>query len=596
MNRKMLKDMLGTAPFLILLIVVISVIIGSLQGARVLVNISLLTNIENSIKAADYSNILVIGLLVFANALFETLFYVYTSMESYVNNIISNRITKKYLQNIYDKTTKVDFTKYEDPKFYDVINESKLGIDNNSFMNVVRLITFIPFFVTNIVSILLSMGYFDLFLMLIMLISLIPIFITRILNSKRLYELKKENIPQERYVEALWGLICRTNSARECKLFDSYDYIYDKYEKGRDEIIKKEWKYNLKHFINVSIFDSIRPIGIVIAIIFSAYLTINGNIQLSVLIVLITTFSQLQIVLGSFFDAIANVIDGNNYLKTLRVFLEQPIEQNLGQSIDRIKLGINLKNISFTYPLAKKPALRNINLHLKAGEKVALVGENGAGKSTLVNIILGLYTPDSGEVFYDEIERKNINKESLWKRCSAVFQNSIHYNMTVRENVALGDITKINDKEFIERQLEVEGLLSVFQKYDTGIETFIGKEYNGIDISGGEWQKLAIARGSMKDADIIILDEPTASFDPIFEYNVFKDFWRLSKQNISIIVTHRIGAARLADRIIVLKDGQVVEDGSYDELMKSGGEFYKMYNMQKQWYDHEKTDTIEQRP
>jgi ABC-type multidrug transport system fused ATPase/permease subunit len=586
----MLKDMLGTAPFLILLIVIISVFIGSLQGARVLVNISLLANIENSIKTANYSNIVTIGLFVFLNAFFETLFYVYTSMESYINNIISNRITKKYLQNIYDKTTRVDFTKYEDPKLYDVINESKMGIDNNSFMNVVKFITFIPFFITNIVSILIFMGYHNPFLMLIILVSLIPVFITRILNSKGLYKLKKENVSKERYIESLWNLICGTNSAHECKLYNSYDYIYDKYENGRNEIVKKEWKYNVKHFITVSSFDSLRPVGIAIAIIFSAYLTISGRIQLGVLIVLITTFSQLQIVIGSFFDAIANVIDGNNYLKTLRIFLEQPVEQNAGQNIDRVKQGITLKNVSFAYPLSKQPALRNINLHLKTGEKIALVGENGAGKSTLSNIILGLYTPDSGEVFYDGIERKNINKESLWKKCSAVFQNSIHYNMTVRENVALGDITKIDNKEMIEKQLEEEGLLTVFQKHDTGIETFLGKEYGGIDISGGEWQKLAIARGSIKDTDVIILDEPTASFDPIFEYNIFKDFWRLFRQNISIVVTHRIGAARLADRIIVLKDGQIIEDGSYDDLMKNRGEFFKMYNMQKQWYERENTD------
>jgi len=249
---------------------------------------------------------------------------------------------------------------------------------------------------------------------------------------------------------------------------------------------------------------------------------------------------------------------------------------------------ITLENVSFTYPGAKVKALNNISLKIKHGETVALVGKNGSGKSTLIRLIAGLYEPTEGIVYHGDFDTKKVSYSSLFSRISAVFQKYQRYQMTFRENVGISCPRVIATDEIIDKICDEIDFTARCLPLTDGYNTMLSREFDGIDVSGGQWQRIAIARSLFRKHNVIILDEPTAAIDPIEETNIYKRFAEISKNKTSIIVTHRLGSARIADRIIVLSDGKLVEEGTHEDLIGRKGEYYCLYKSQEQWYKDEK--------
>ena len=263
--------------------------------------------------------------------------------------------------------------------------------------------------------------------------------------------------------------------------------------------------------------------------------------------------------------------------------MESPIP---GQPIPKpIKSGIVFDDVEFGYSDGRV-ALSNISFRLNAGETVAIVGENGAGKSTLVKLLARLYDPTKGNIFVDDENLKDLNIEQWREQIGVVFQDFCRYDLSIGENIALGDTSAMDDLEKLKCASEKSEILAKVEKLPEGYETLLGKKFNGTELSGGEWQKIAIARAFVreKEAQIMILDEPTAALDPRSEYEIYSSFAELVKGKTAILVTHRLASVRLADRILVLKAGKLVEMGTHEELLQQNGEYATLWNMQAEHY------------
>ena len=251
----------------------------------------------------------------------------------------------------------------------------------------------------------------------------------------------------------------------------------------------------------------------------------------------------------------------------------------------RIRRGISLRDVSFTYPSGGTPALSSVHMEIRAGETVALVGENGAGKTTLTKLLLGLYQPTGGAVTVDGIDLTEIDLASWRERAGAVFQDYMTYAFTARENIGLGRIGSMDDLDAIRAAAARSGAHEAIADLPRGYETLLGREFEGgRDLSRGQWQSLAIARLYLRDAELLVLDEPTSALDALAEVEVYRQFLELSSNKTVLLISHRLGSARLADRVVFLKDGEIAEEGTHDELVRAGGGYSELFAMQAEWY------------
>lgn len=245
---------------------------------------------------------------------------------------------------------------------------------------------------------------------------------------------------------------------------------------------------------------------------------------------------------------------------------------------------IVVRDLVFRYPGAERPVLDGISFELAPGEKVAIVGENGAGKSTLVKLLMGLYRPDAGVIELDGVDIGRIDPRALRREVSAVFQDYAHYHLTLRENIGFGDVARVEDLEAVRQAAALGGAVEVARELPDGYESFLGPTFGGRDLSGGQWQKTATSRAWMRRPKLVILDEPTAALDPRAEFEVYRRFQEMAGERTALLISHRIGFARLADRILVLKDGRLVENGDHAQLLRLDGEYARLYRAQAQWY------------
>lgn len=273
--------------------------------------------------------------------------------------------------------------------------------------------------------------------------------------------------------------------------------------------------------------------------------------------------------------ATENIGSTENFLD----FIDEPVHatNNLPRPADS---DIELQGVRFRYPLATRNAVEEIDLIIPHKQTLAIVGENGSGKTTLCRIIMGLYPPTEGEVWYGNVEASRTSYE----RTSAVFQHYRKYNETIRENVRISQYSKLADDSEVVSVCEEAGVLLSGEGVKRGLDTMLGREFGGTDLSGGQWQRVAIARGLFRDSDYMILDEPTAAIDPLEETRLYNDFAALCRDKTAILVSHRLGSVKLADRILVMKDGRIVQDGTHEQLMSIEGEYRTMYEAQRKWY------------
>jgi len=299
-------------------------------------------------------------------------------------------------------------------------------------------------------------------------------------------------------------------------------------------------------------------------------------------------FRQGQAAVSASLSAVSGLYEDNLYLSTLYEYLETPVVESRGQATVGTAPGdgIRFEQVSFTYPGAEHPALREVNLHIRPGESLALVGENGSGKTTLIKLLTRLYTPDTGNITLDGVNLQQWDESVLRQRIGVIFQDFARYQLLLGENIGAGDVQHFADEQQWHKAAEHGMAASIIDSMPAGYHTQLGKWFkDGRELSGGQWQKIALSRAFMRSrADILVLDEPTAAMDAGAEAEIFAHFQTLTQGRIAILISHRFSTVRMANQIVVIRDGRIMEHGNHDQLMKLNGHYAHLFSLQARGY------------
>ncbi|GCD13028.1 ABC transporter ATP-binding protein [Clostridium tagluense] len=501
---------------------------------------------------------------------------------NFMYGVFENKVAGHLYKKINEKSANIDPIIYEDTELLDSINKAQKGVDGSIglFIVLTSLFTFyLPYF--------LFMGVYLFRLDKILAVSLVFIFIpvafSQLIRVKVFDKLEDEIAPIRREYDYYESCICAREYFKETRILGGFNYFKDIYKDSMDLLGQKVWKAEKKTGLIELCMKLLTLVGYlgVLYLLFRSLLI--GNITIG-------AFSAVFASVGFMISVMEEIIcmhigDLTKELGTIRNFIDFfSLPERGGEDVElSAEDGISLKNVNFIYPSAKDYSLKDISLEISPKEIIAVVGENGAGKSTLVRIITGLYLPTEGAVEFGGIDTRKISAKSIYKHTSGVFQKYQKYKMNLSENITIShmdnDSAELLDISAKKADLDIES-----ETFPEGYDTMLSREFDGTDISGGQWQRVALARGFYKSHNMIILDEPTASIDPVEETKLYEKFADLSKGKTSIIVTHRIGSAKIADRIIVMDEGRIAEIGTHEELINLGGKYSEMYEAQAQWY------------
>ena len=510
---------------------------------------------------------------------------VLNGVSNFMSNNMEKKMTGKFLKLINEKAGKLNQVDFENPKCLDDINKAKEGAKGS-----INLILVLSFILMCYFPYLIFMAIYLYRLKPILAISLVIIFIpvafTQFVRVKIFGDLEDKSAPLRRQTEYYEGCIVGKEYYKETRILGAFNYFRKLYTDAVKLLNNNIWKAEKKAAIielSMSILTFLGYAGVL-------YLLLDALMKKEISIGAFgAVFASVDMMFGMMEEIvymhIGSITKEIGLVRNFIRFLDMP--ERCGEEVyTNGAIGIDIDNVSFQYPCANKKSLDSVNLKIKENETIAIVGENGAGKTTLVKLIMGIYMPTEGTVKIGNVDTKKASMKSLYKDISCVFQKYQRYKMTLKENVVIGYVD--GDDKYIENNFDnsiYKSDLDVNKKsFPDGYETMLSREFDGVDLSGGQWQRVAIARGFYKNHKMIVLDEPTAAIDPVEETKIYKKFSEMAKGNTAIIVTHRLGSAKIADRIVVMDDGKISEIGSHEELMESNGKYREMYDAQRQWY------------
>ena len=488
---------------------------------------------------------------------------------------------------ILEKALTLELAHFEDSEFYDKLTRARREASSRPLSLVTRTFGLGQ----NAIS-LISYGTllyrFSPWAVLVLLLAGLPSFIAETKFSGDAFRLFRWRSPETRMQLYLETVLAREDHAKEVKLYglgplllDRYRDIFSKlYGADRDLTIRREsWGFGLGLLGTLTLYGAYGWI---------AMSTVIARITLGQMTMYLMLFRQGQSAVSAMLSSIGGMYEDNLYLSNLYEYLETPVPLSRGivQYGVRPDDGIRFEQVSFTYPGANAPALQHINLHIRPGQSLALVGQNGSGKTTLIKLLTRLYEPGSGRILLDGTDLREWDESVLLQRIGVIFQDFARYQMRVGENVGAGDVVHFDDAARW-RAASDKGMASEFiDTLPAGFDTQLGKWFrDGRELSGGQWQKIALARAFMRSrADILVLDEPTAAMDAEAEASIYEHFRDLAGNRIAILISHRFSTVRMADQIIVIQDGRIIEHGSHEQLMAQSGHYAHLFSLQAQGY------------
>lgn len=493
-----------------------------------------------------------------------------------------------YLQGaLLERSASVPLERLEDSEFHNQLQRAGTVVKG-------RLVTMLRRFVTTsettvqIIGLLLAIALRSWVLVPVLLggTAIVAIFKVRAVASRT--QVYRSQAAAERKVRYLEGLLSDVGASKEIRLLHTGEYLLSAWQRERDALWAARLTAERRIFLNSLGADAVNVALYLLALAYLTFMMAGNRSTVGDYVVMMGAVMQLQNGLQTLVRSLLALQEETLYTADLfdlldRSEAEKPGGHSLPVGLDQ---GIRLEEVSFTYPGASRPAVSGLSLHIRPGERLAIVGPNGSGKTTFVKLILGLYPPSSGSINWSGVPDTSLDRIALRRYCSAVFQNFVRYELPVQENIGLGDVERIHDAKVVARASSMGGADEVIALSPHGYKTRLGKSFGGVDLSGGQWQKVAISRALMRhdSSQLLVLDEPTSGLDPMAEADVFARFATLSSGKTALLISHRLGSARLADRIVYLEDGQVVEVGSHAELMTLGGRYAQLFATQAQWY------------
>ncbi|WP_448273141.1 ABC transporter ATP-binding protein [Nostoc sp. DSM 114160] len=488
---------------------------------------------------------------------------------------------------ILEKALTLDLRQFEDSEFYDKLTNARreasvrpLSLVNRTFglvQNALSLITYGILLVN-----------FSVWAVVVLVLAAMPVFIAETKFAGEAFRLFSWRAPETRQQNYLENLLAREDFVTEVKLYQLGEMLLGRYRSLFDQLYGEDRDLTLRRGLWGYLLSLVSTGAFYLAYAWIVLETVLGKISLGDMTMYLTVFRQGQSTFSNALTSIGGMYEDNLYLSNLYDFLEEEVPKSWGKATIGLNSqdGIRFENVSFTYPGSSKPALRNISLHLKPREKLAIVGENGSGKTTLIKLLTRLYTPDSGRIFLDGLDLQEWDVDVLRRRVGVIFQNFVRYQFTVGENIGVGDVEHLENKTQWKTAARKGMAQSFIDQLPQSFQTQLGRWFKGgQELSGGQWQKIALSRAFMRSqADILVLDEPTSAIDAQAEFEIFNHFRAITQNQMVLLISHRFSTVRMADKILVIENGEVIEQGTHEDLLKLGGRYAKLFLLQAAGY------------
>ncbi|MBA9078227.1 ABC transporter ATP-binding protein [Rufibacter quisquiliarum] len=488
---------------------------------------------------------------------------------------------------LMEHAAELDLDQFEDSAFYDKLERAR----RQTLSRTVLMSQVLGQMQDILTMIFLAAGLIAFYpwLLLLLLVAVLPAFLGESHFNERSYSLVHGWTPERRELDYLRQTGASDDTAKEVKIFGLSDFLTNRFRELSTKFYLDNKKLVTKRAGWGTVFAALGSAGYYGAYVYLILQTVAGEVSLGQLTFLSGSFMRLRGLLEAVLNRFTSVAEGALYLQDFFDFFElQPRihrKANAPAFPRPIRHGFTFENVGFQYRNSEKWAIRNLNFTLQAGEKLALVGENGAGKTTLVKLLSRLYDPTEGRILLDGIDLKEFDPADLRREIGVIFQDFVRFQMSAGTNIAIGRIEEKENQPRIESSAHQSLADTVIAKLPEGYNQVIGRRFNkGVDLSGGEWQKIALGRAYMRDAQLLILDEPTAALDARAEHEVFQRFSELTQGKTAVLISHRFSTVRMADRILVIENGQFVEMGSHEELMAKGGRYAELFRLQAKGY------------
>lgn len=514
-----------------------------------------------------------------------------------IRSLLGSRLGTDVNIAILERATRLELRHFEDPEFYDQLSRARREASSRP----VSLVTESFALVQNVLTL---AGYaallirFSAWVVLALMVATVPATIAEMRYSKTAFRLRNWRSPESRRLMYLEYVLANDEHAKEVKLFGLGPLFLGRYKELAEQFYREDSRLAVRRAVVTHFLSLLATAAFYGSYAAMALMAAVGRLTLGAMTMYVLAFRSGQQAFQSILSGIGSIYEHNLYMSNLFSFLDAVPGEGVIVSVPKTELvhdvsnaepaerGIRLENVSFKYPGQEKWILRNVDLFIPRGQSVALVGQNGAGKTTLVKLVTRLYEPTEGRVLLDGKDVREWDRDELLARFGVVFQDFSQYQLKFRENVGVGSVKHLEDEPRIARAAERGGADAVVSGLAAGLEAPLGRWFqDGVELSGGQWQKIALARGFMREqADILVLDEPTAALDAEAEHAVFERFRRLAEGRTTIIISHRFPTVRMADRILVLENAKIAEDGTHAALLAEPKTYARLYKMQAEGY------------
>lgn len=573
-----LKINMSAIPVLYIVINIISIFHGVSHGFSTYMTQRFYDSIEQALKfdtgtGVVFASVLALGAVFIGRE-------VLNGLHNFLHTIAFNKGNGETARRIHEKMDRLDPICLEDTDLQDQINKADEGAGNTiEIMNLgITIFTFyIPYFI--------FMGFYlnnisPKFILSILLVF-VPTLFGQLMKTRVIAKFEDEAAPVRRRLYFYDSTMTTREFFKETRILGIYKMLIGRFLETCRELAHAEWRARIKEntleFLT-ALLSSLGWGGIVYMLVSSL---LAGEITVGTFAAVFGSITMMFGIMQEAFSHVGRMAKNYGAARNYVRFMELPEHGGTEQAADSSK-GIVLENVSFSYPNASAKSIDGVSLEIKQGETIAIVGENGAGKSTLVRLLIGIYKPSEGRVITRGMDTRAADSRSLFRDVSGVFQKYQRYLMKLSENV---NISQMEKKELPDKALSEAGVDIREDTFPQGLDTMLSREFDGVDLSGGQWQRIAIARGLYRTHELVVLDEPTAAIDPIEESRIYRQFMEISRDKTAIIVTHRLGSVKEADRVIVMDRGKVIATAPHRELMKSCSLYSEMYNAQSMWYE-----------
>jgi ATP-binding cassette, subfamily B, bacterial len=528
-----------------------------------------------------------IGIVVFG----EILARASTLIESLLGDLFSNRMSVRLMEH----AARLDLAQFENPDFYDHLERAR-----RQTVGRIALLAQLLAIGQDVITLLTLAGAlvaYSPLLLALLVAAIVPMFLGETHFAALGYSLLFRWTPERRQLDYLRYVGASDKTAKELQMFGLAPWLVERYRALADRFYDENKRLSVKRGVVSALLSILGTIGYYAAYVIILIRAVRGQITIGDLTFLAASFGRARDVIQAMLMAASSVYEQALFLRDLFVFFE--MEPTISSAPDAptvprpLRRGFAFENVGFRYPGSERWAIRGLDLEIGPGERIALVGENGAGKTTLTKLMARLYDPGEGRILLDGRDLRDYELASVRKNIGVIFQDFVRYDMRFDENIGVGEIDRVRDvlasdaevSEDIRLAAERSLAASLLPRMSRGYKQMLGRRFEqGLDLSGGEWQKIALARAYLRDAQVLILDEPTAALDARAEYEVFLRFTELVRGRMAVLISHRFSTVRMADRIIVLQEGTIIEQGSHDELVARGGVYNELFTLQAAGY------------